>query len=185
MLTDEQIEARAERAKELFMQGFNCSQSVLAACCDLYGLDEQMALRVSASFGGGIARMRHVCGAASGMFMLAGLEKGSVTGSAEEKKANYAFVRELADDFRNLHGSIICADLMGITAASGNSGNSGDSGNSGKPEDSGKPGDSGLSSLYDPTPAPRTEEYYHKRPCGDIIASAVRLYLKRLRDIQV
>ena len=170
MLTDEQIEARAERAKELFMQGFNCSQSVLAACCDLYGLDEQMALRVSASFGGGIARMRHVCGAASGMFMLAGLEKGSVTGSAEEKKANYAFVRELSDDFRNLHGSIICADLMGIT---GNSGNSG------------KPGDSGLSAHYDPTPAPRTEEYYHKRPCGDIIASAVRLYLKRLRDIQV
>lgn len=154
MLTDEEIEARAERAKELFMQGFNCSQSVLAACCDLYRLDEQMALRISASFGGGIARMRHVCGAASGMFMLAGLEKGSVTGSAEEKKANYAFVRELSDDFRNLHGSIICADLMGITGTS------------------------------DPTPAPRTEEYYHKRPCGDIIASAVRIYLKRLRDIQ-
>lgn len=154
MLTDEEIEARAERAKELFMQGFNCSQSVLASCCDLYGLDEQMALRVSASFGGGIARMRHVCGAASGMFMLAGLEKGSITGSAEEKKANYAFVRELSDDFRNLHGSIICADLMGITDNS------------------------------NPTPAPRTEEYYHKRPCGDIIASAVRIYLKRLRDIQ-
>lgn len=133
------------------MQGFNCSQAVLASCCDLYGLDETTALRVSASFGGGIARMRHVCGAASGMFMLAGLEKGSITGSAEEKKANYAFVRELADDFKLVHGSIICADLMGIAH---------------QPED--------------PTPAPRTEEYYHKRPCGEIIASAVRIYLKRL-----
>lgn len=153
MISEQEIESRAERAKSLFMQGFNCSQSVLAACCDLYGLDEQTALRVSASFGGGIARMRHVCGAASGMFMLAGLEKGSITGSAEEKKANYSFVRELADDFRNVHGSIICADLMGIAH---------------EPQD--------------PTPAPRTEEYYHKRPCGEIIASAVRVYLHRLNQ---
>lgn len=151
MISEQEIESRAERARELFLQGFNCSQSVLAACCDLYGLDEKMALRVSASFGGGIARMRHVCGAASGMFMLAGLEKGSVTGSAEEKKMNYVFVRELADDFRQVHGSIICADLMGIAH---------------EPQD--------------PTPAPRTEEYYHKRTCGDIIASAVRVYLHRL-----
>lgn len=151
ILTEEEIERRAEKARSLFMQGFNCSQSVLAACCDLYHMDEELALRVSASFGGGIARMRHVCGAASGMFMLAGLEKGSVSGSAEEKKANYTFVRELADDFRAEHGSIICADLMGIAH---------------EPQD--------------PTPAPRTEEYYHKRPCGDIIASAVRIYLHRI-----
>ena len=153
-LTEEDIVRRAQRAKELFLQGFNCSQSVVASCCDLYDLDEQTALRISASFGGGIARMRHVCGAASGMFMLAGLEKGSITGSAEEKKANYTFVRELADDFRNEHGSIICADLMGIAR---------------EPQD--------------PTPAPRTEEYYHKRPCGDIIASAVHIYLKRLNSL--
>lgn len=174
MLTDEQIEVRAERAKELFMQGFNCSQSVLAACCDLYGLDEQIALRVSASFGGGIARMRHVCGAASGMFMLAGLEKGSVTGSAEEKKANYAFVRELADDFRDVHGSIICADLMGITSKTSISSTTSITSDT---STSSKTGETGL---YAPTPAPRTEEYYHKRPCGEIIASAVRIYLKRL-----
>ncbi len=97
--------------------------------------------------------MRHVCGAASGMFMLAGLQTGSVTGSPEEKKTNYTFARNLADDFRNEHGSIICADLMGIAR---------------EPQD--------------PTPAPRTEEYYHKRPCGDIIAAAVRIYLNRLNS---
>lgn len=152
-MSDIEIEQRAQRAKDLFHQGFNCSQSVLASCCDLYGLDETMALRISASFGGGIARMRHVCGAASGMFMLAGLEKGSITGSAEEKKANYVFVRELAEDFRTEHGSIICADLMGI-----------------------------AHQAEDPTPAPRTKEYYHKRACGDIIAGAVRVYLRRLNQ---
>lgn len=152
-LSQQEIEQRAQRAKELFLQGFNCSQSVLASCCDLYGLDETTALRVAAAFGGGIARMRHVCGAASGMFMLAGLENGSVTGSADEKKANYALVRELADDFRQEHGSIICSDLLGIAP---------------QPES--------------PVPAKRTEEYYHKRPCGDIIASAVRLYLLRLSE---
>ena len=76
-MTHEEIEKRVERAKALFKQGFNCSQAVCAACADLYGIDEPTALRVAASFGGGIGRMRQTCGAACGMFILAGLENGS------------------------------------------------------------------------------------------------------------
>lgn len=69
-------EKRIERAVELFNSGFNCSQSVVAAFADMYGFTEEQALRMSASFGGGIGRMRETCGAACGMFMLAGLECG-------------------------------------------------------------------------------------------------------------
>ena len=74
-MTNEEIESRAARAVDLFKQGFNCSQAVFASCADLYGItDESLALRLAASFGVGMGRMRLVCGAASGMFMLAGLQ---------------------------------------------------------------------------------------------------------------
>ncbi|MEG1546251.1 MAG: C-GCAxxG-C-C family protein, partial [Bacteroides sp.] len=68
------MEERIQRAVELFKSGYNCSQSVVAAFADLYGYTEEQALKMSASFGGGIGRMRETCGAACGMFMLAGLE---------------------------------------------------------------------------------------------------------------
>ena len=115
-MTNEEIERRSERAKELFRQGFNCSQAVFASCCDLYGIqDEQLALRLAASFGGGIGRMRMTCGAACGMFMLAGLEKGSATpGDQEGKAANYALVQDLAQDFKAQYGSIICAGYWAL-----------------------------------------------------------------------
>ena len=87
-MTNEEIERRVEKAKALFKQGFNCSQSVCAACADLYDMDEETALRVAASFGGGIGRMRQTCGAACGLFVLAGLENGSAkAGDAEGKKS--------------------------------------------------------------------------------------------------
>ena len=134
-MTNEEIEVRVEKAKTLFKQGFNCSQSVFAACADLYGIeDEALALRLSASFGGGIGRMRQTCGAACGMFMLAGLENGSaVVGDAEGKKQNYALVQNLAEKFKQENGSLICAELLGIAP---------------KPQE--------------PTPEARTEEYYKK-----------------------
>jgi C_GCAxxG_C_C family probable redox protein len=153
-MTEQEIEKRVERAKELFRQGFNCSQSVCAACADLYGMDEQTALRVAASFGGGIGRMRQTCGAACGMFVLAGLENGSaIPGDAEGKKKNYALVQELASQFKAENGSLICSELLGIAP---------------KPQE--------------PTPEARTEAYYHKRPCVDMVASAVRIYLKTLKQ---
>ena len=156
MMKKEEIEKRVERGKELFKQGFNCSQSVFAACADLYGIeDEALALRLSASFGGGIGRMRETCGAACGMFMLAGLENGSAkAGDAEGKMQNYALVQGLAAKFRDENGSLRCAELLGI-----------------KSQEQG-------TKTNDPTPAPRTEEYYKKRPCVEMVASAVRIFLE-------
>ena len=153
MMTEQEIEKRAERAVELFKQGFNCSQAVFASCADLYGItDEQLALRLSASFGGGMGRMRLVCGAASGMFLLAGLENGSCTPHDNAgKMANYALVQDLAGQFKGKYGSLICAELLGLAP---------------KPSD--------------PKPAERTEQYYEKRPCPEMIAEAVRMVLRTL-----
>lgn len=151
-MTDLEIQARADRAQALFKQGFNCAQAVFAACADLYGItDEALALRLAASFGGGIGRMRMTCGAACGMFMLAGLDNGSATpGDSAGKMANYASVQQLAADFKQEHGSLICAELLGIAP---------------RPEN--------------PQPAERTAEYYKKRPCSEMVANAVRIFLTR------
>lgn len=154
-MTQQEIDKRVEKAIALFKQGFNCSQAVCAACADLYGMDEEVALRVAASFGGGIGRMRQTCGAACGMFLLAGLEKGSaVAGDAEGKKQNYALVQSLAEKFKQENGSLICSELLGIAP---------------KPQD--------------PAPEARTEAYYRKRPCVEMVASAVRIYLESLTDL--
>ena len=151
-MISQEIEKRVERAKELFHQGFNCSQAVFAACADIYGMDEPMALRLAASFGGGIGRMRQTCGATCGMFLLAGLENGSaIPGDAEGKKNNYVFVQDLAAKFKDENGSLICAELLGIAP---------------RPQE--------------PTPEARTEAYYQKRPCAEMVASAVRIYLESL-----
>ena len=150
-MTNEEIEARAQRATDLFKQGYNCSQAVFASCADIYGVtDESLALRLSASFGGGMGRMRMVCGAASGMFMLAGLQNGSSTPHDNPgKMANYAFVQQLAGEFKAQYGSLICAELLGLAP---------------KPQD--------------PKPEERTPQYYEKRPCSEMVAEAVRVFLK-------
>lgn len=150
-MTQQEIDKRVEKAIALFKQGFNCSQAVFAACADIYGIeDETLALRLAASFGGGIGRMRQTCGAACGMFMLAGLENGSaIEGDAEGKKQNYALVQSLAEKFKQENGSLICSELLGIAP---------------KPQD--------------PAPEARTEAYYRKRPCVEMVASAVRIFLE-------
>lgn len=160
IMTNDEIEARAQRAVELFKNGYNCSQSVFAACADLYGInDEQLALRLSASFGGGMGRMRLVCGAASGMFMLAGLHNGSATPhDTDGKMANYAFVQHLAGEFKGKYGSLICAELLGLAPK----------------------GQCNVKLDLDPRPADRTPEYYEKRPCGEMVAEAVRIYLRSI-----
>ena len=150
-MNEQEIESRAQKAVELFKQGYNCSQAVFASCADIYGIkDENLALRLAASFGGGMGRMRMVCGAASGMFMLAGLQNGSSTPHDNEgKMANYAFVQQLAGEFKAQYGSLICAELLGLAP---------------KPQD--------------PKPEERTQQYYEKRPCSEMVAEAVRVFLK-------
>ena len=170
-MTTNEIEARVAKAQELFKQGFNCSQSVFAACADLYGItDEALALRLSASFGGGIGRMRLTCGAACGVFLLAGLESGSSTpGDAEGKKRNYELVQRLAADFKAEYGSITCADLLGLN-------------NYPQSTIALQAHHSPSGAQISATPSPRAEEYYKKRPCVEMVGNAVRIYLTRLNE---
>ena len=162
-MTEQEIETRAQRAVDLFKQGYNCSQAVFASCADIYGIEDQdLALRLSASFGGGMGRMRLVCGAASGMFMLAGLHNGSATPHDNNgKMENYAFVQQLAGEFKGKYGSLICAELLGLV-----------------------PKGSTMEFLpaeaLRPKPEERTQQYYEKRPCSEMVAEAVRIYLRSL-----
>lgn len=147
---------RMRRAEELFMQGFNCSQSVATAFADVYGYTEEQMLRVSAGFGAGIGRMRLSCGAFNAMALLAGLENGSVTpGDREGKSANYKTVQQLAARFQEEHGSLICAELLKLKR------------------------DAPLS--YEASE--RTTEYYQKRPCVKQIISAARIYAEYLETV--
>ena len=115
-MTKQDIEMRAQRAQELFREGMNCSQAVVGACCDVFGMDDpDLAMRMAAGFGGGIGRMRMTCGAACGMFMLAGLQNGTTTPHDNDgKMANYALVRQLADAYKAEFGSLVCAELLGL-----------------------------------------------------------------------
>lgn len=147
-LTPNKMSERIEKAKALFREGFNCSQSVVAAYADLYGYTPEQALRMSAAFGGGIGRMRMTCGAACGLFMLAGLEKGAVVGNNSQAKADtYTLVQELAAEFKQRNGSLICAELLGLKAPEGS-----------------------------PIPAERTPAYYAKRPCIEMVQEAARIW---------
>lgn len=149
------MEERIERAVELFRAGYNCSQSVCAAFADMYGYTEEQALRMSASFGGGIGRMRMTCGAACGMFVLAGLETGCVEGADRAgKEANYRVVQQLADEFVKRNGSLICAELLGLDK---------------KKHDN-------------PVPEERTEAYYKKRPCVKTVEEAARIWVEFLEQ---
>ena len=151
------MEERIAKAVALFKEGYNCSQSVVAAFADLYGFSEEQALRMSASFGGGIGRMRQTCGAACGMFLLAGLEKGAVKGDDREgKAANYALVQELAAEFKKRNGSLICAELLGLKRPEGSS-----------------------------QPEARTEQYYAKRPCVQMVEEAARIWSEYLMQAAV
>lgn len=109
-------EDRIQQAVELFKSGFNCAQAVVAAFADIYDADSTRLLRLSTSFGGGIGRMRGTCGAACGLFMLVGLETGTDDPNNRTAKShNYSEVQRLAEEFRSENGSLICAELLGLT----------------------------------------------------------------------
>ena len=113
--TKETLQLRVQKAEELFKSGYNCSQAVVTAFADMYGFTDEQALRMASSFGGGIGRMRETCGAACGLFMLAGLQTGSTDAKDRAgKSANYALVQELAEKFKKINGSINCGELLGL-----------------------------------------------------------------------
>ena len=110
---------RGERAKDYFLQGYNCCQAVLLAFADILGAeglaDEDLLKTIGSGFGGGFARMREVCGSFSGCTVMAGFIRPAVTPGLEERKANYALVQEMAAAFRERNGgSIVCGDLLGL-----------------------------------------------------------------------
>jgi C_GCAxxG_C_C family probable redox protein len=142
-----------DTAGALFDQGYNCAQSVFAAFCDETGLDMDTALRLSSSFGGGMGRLREVCGAAAAMFMVAGIKFGYTSPVDKEAKAeHYRLIQSLANEFKAKNGSFICQELLGL------------------PE-----------GADEPTPAARTQGYYDTRPCGGLVECAAEMIDELLR----
>lgn len=150
-------EYRMRRAEEFFMQGFNCSQSVVAAFADVYGFTTEQALRLSAGHGGGIGRMRLTCGAVCALATLAGMQCGSVTpGDTAGKSACYKVVQQLAAEFEKEHGSICCMELLKLKK------------------------DTPLTYQA----SERTAEYYKSRPCVKQIISAARIFAEYLAEFK-
>lgn len=149
-------EERALRAKQYFQEGYNCAQAVALAYADITSLDKQTVATITASFGGGMGRLREVCGAVSGMSFLASFISPCPTAdNAAAKKANYALVQEFAEAFRKQNGAIVCRTLLGLD----------------RPKD-------------EPTPSERTAEYYKKRPCADLVYDAALIVGKYLENNQ-
>ena len=116
-MTELEIEERVNRAVDNFMAGYGCCQSVVAAFSDLYGLDETLAKKIAAGFGGGVGRLRMMCGAVSGIVMLVGLDCGQTEGSDREgKSACYKVVQDLLAKSKEENGSLICAEISARTA---------------------------------------------------------------------
>lgn len=150
------MESRVEKAAELFESGFNCAQSVFAAYADLFGMDRETALKISCPMGGGMGRMREVCGTVSAMSMLSGLKDGNTDPQNEEaKKAAYELVRKMAEEFKAENGTIICRELLGLTGM----------------EESA-------------APSARTAQYYASRPCTGLVRSAAQIVEKYLMSGQ-
>ena len=138
---------RKEKAMNYFKEGFNCSQSVVLAYSDMLDADESFLLKLSSSFGGGLGRLREVCGAVSGMAIVTGILYGYDDSSSKEDKAeHYKRIQELAHEFEKRNGSIVCRELLG------------------------------LSQKHDsPTPEARTEGYYKKRPCVELVGDSAEI----------
>jgi C_GCAxxG_C_C family probable redox protein len=141
------MSAYEDKAKALFKEGYNCAQSIFLAFSDEFEIDKETALKLSSSFGGGMGRLREVCGAVSGMFMVAGMLNGYTNPKDKQAKAeHYKRIQELAGHFIEINGSIVCRELLGLSVKS-----------------------------ESPVPQLRTEEYYKKRPCVKLVGDAARI----------
>lgn len=148
-------EDKGALAKRYFEEGYNCAQSVLLAFCDEIGFSQEKAALLASTFGGGMGRMREVCGAVSAMLMVEGLLEGYSDPKAKEEKSElYAEVRDLAEQFRNKNHSIICRDLLIETQTTPG----------GEPEE-------------------RTSAYYERRPCGCYVEDAAKIMAEHLNKV--
>lgn len=147
--------SKGDIAKQNFLNGYNCSQAVLIAFCEDFGLEKETALKISEPFGGGMGRMREVCGTVTGMFMVIGLAMGNSDAKDGSTKKNvYKSVQELAEKFKQDNGSIICRELLGLQKANKES--------------------------Y--VPSERTTEYYKKRPCPELCKYAADILEEYLKE---
>lgn len=148
------MQSRVDKAVQTFESGYGCAQSVFATYADLFGIDKETALKLSSPMGGGIGRMREVCGTVSAMALLAGLKEGNIDPTDEEGREKiYLLVREMSDSFREENGTIICRELLGLKGR----------------EQSAKPGK-------------RTKEYYENRPCSRLVACAAKIVEEMLLE---
>ena len=147
--------SRAERAKEKFLQGYNCSQAVALAFCDVMELEEDVVLKMMLPFGGGIGRLRMTCGAISGMVAVVGMLFSKSGNTPENKKETYAIVQELCAKFKAETGSLICAELLSGVKV---------------PVEVGGEAEA------------RTAEYYKKRPCADMVELAAQILEEYLQE---
>lgn len=149
----------SEKATALFMEGYNSAQSVFLAFEDMYELDRKTALRISSGFGGGMGRLREVCGCVSGAFMAAGLLMGyDDVADLEGKKETYSMIQDIANAFRDEQGSIICREILKL-----------------------------RQEKVSPVPSARTEEYYKTRPCASLCGLAAQIlddYLSEVKSEQ-
>ena len=144
-----------EKAKNYFLEGFNCSQSVFCAFADRFGIDEETAKKISAGLGGGVGRMREVCGAVSASAMVLGSVCAPTDGSDNESKMkNYELVREFADRFKERHSTVICREILALNV---------------KMEATARPDD-------------RTAEYYKNRPCLRVVEDAAEILEEMLGE---
>ncbi len=141
------MKTKGEIAKEFFLKGYNCSQAVFGAFCEDFGIPLSQGLRLSGGFGGGFARRREVCGAVSGATMAISMARGySDLQDENAKKKLYADLRVFYELFEKECGSIICRELLGLSEK-----------------------------VSSPVPEERSESYYKKRPCADLVELAADL----------
>ncbi len=146
------MELKSEKAVKLFKEGYNCAQSVFCAFCEELNIDFETGLKLSSSFGGGMGRLREVCGAVTAMFMIAGLKYGYITPDDDiQKGKHYKLIQDLAEEFKQKYKTIICREILGL-----------------------EPGKDR------PEPSKRTEEYYKTRPCENCILTAANIITKHL-----
>ena len=152
--------ARQQAATNYFLQGFNCCQSVLLAFSDILNADPETLKTIASGFGGGMGRLREVCGAFSGMVMMAGFLSPAADPSVKEDRTkNYALVQQFAEKFKELNGgSIVCRELLGLDK---------------------------KAAKESPVPSDRTAEYYKKRPCPVIIGNAAKIVAEKIAEMQL
>lgn len=146
---------KGDIAKNYFEQGYNCSQSVALAFADEIGMNNDMIARLTGGFGGGMGRMREVCGTVSGTaFVLSALYGYSDPTDTDAKAQLYADVQKVAGEFKDENGSVVCRELLGLT----------------------------KSGFDNPQPEKRTDKYYKKRPCGELVKMSADILEKFITD---